>query len=89
MGVQFSSGSGVVNGTGISSSRPVHRLVGVAVMEMVSMAVGTADCVGGGVLERGIFVGVGDGPSPVLFAQEVFNNKIMIITAGITLGKFL
>ena len=32
MGVQISSGSGVVNEIGISSSRPVHRLVGVAML---------------------------------------------------------
>ena len=40
MGVQEYPGSGVVNGTGISSNRPDHKLVGVAVMVMVSVIVG-------------------------------------------------
>ena len=89
MGVQFSPGSGVVNGTGISSSRPVHRLVGVAVTEIVSVAVGTIGCVGEGVLEGEIFVGVGDGSLPAPLAQDVLINRIMKITVVLIIGKRL
>lgn len=40
MGVQTSFGRGVLNGTGISNSSPVHRSVGVAVIDEFCVAVG-------------------------------------------------
>ena len=42
IGVEFSLGSGVVKATGLSNSNPFHKLVGVVVIDGLSVAVGAA-----------------------------------------------
>ena len=79
MGVHSSCGRGVVNACGISSSRPVHRLVGVTWTVAAGVAVGIISFIGdgvlGGVLHGNAFVGAEISVSTL--AQDAI--KILII----------
>lgn len=89
MGVQFSSGSGVVNGSGISSRSPLHKLVGVAVMAEISVGVELTCIVGNGVLDGGTSVGVGTGVSSSMLAQAVNRKMPICVRVRIMKLKFL
>ena len=79
MGVHSSAGRGVVKGNGISSSKPLHKLVGVAMIAGIVVAVRAAVLVGDGVLEGGILVGVGINISSSVLVQAVNSKMPMIV----------